>query len=481
MPENASKILRKQMQAGEQDLLRIVKDARKEVERKIKKASGAKGFSSSASVRNGLYKGIVSEYARLQRKLDTWTGDRVKKVSKDWHTLAVDDFPDDAKPMLFGQFSKKYLDDMVAKVNPSTVDKRVLLNAKLGSMAQNDIDAVRIAVSDSLRKSALTGIAGTELADEMKKAVDKLKPGLKITTSNGRRLNPDSYFAMLNRTVTANVARETYTTTSLEAGYDLQQVEGGITAGSLEPGDPCSRWAGKILSTTGETKGYPTLAQAVADGLFHPNCVHGLSVVTPSNLAESKEQQREEAKEGAKGRAKVQKERKEEGLKPADFGKPVAVKGEKSSLSDDGRPINTTGGVKFIPERQAFSNTVQMEIDAKSLDDGWKKDGDLYIGKSDKGIVNAGAGADGKLLRDANGKAVKKSRKEWFKDWRKQNPNTPVESPWVGVDKDGRVSFLNGRHRTSVLIHDEKRKKIIVSVEKGAVKNAEKLLGGSVL
>jgi len=318
MAKNASKILRKQIKDGEKDLLRIVEQSKKEVEGKIKKALDKGNFATAASVRNGLYTGIVSEYVRLNKNLDGWVEGQTKKTAKAWHTLAVDDLPK-GEGGTFGAFSKKHLDTITQNVSPSNVDKRVLLNPRIGSMAKSDIDAVRVAVTDTLRKGALTGLTTPQMAEEMKKAVGAIKPSLIIRDKNGRRMQTDAYFAMLNRTVTANVARETYNETATDAGYDLRQVEGGITAGSLEPNDPCSRWAGKILSATGATKGYPTVAEATADGLFHVNCIHGLSVVTPTGLPEAKKEEKQEAKEGAKDRAKVQKERKEAGLKPAKF------------------------------------------------------------------------------------------------------------------------------------------------------------------
>lgn len=318
MPKDASKILRKQIADGEKDLLRIVRESKKEVERKIATAIKHKSFATAASTRAGLYTGIVTEYARLNRKLDGWVEGRTENVSKAWHTLAVDDLPK-GEGGTFGAFSKKHLADITAKVSPSNVDKRVLLNPRIGSMAKNDIDAVRLAVTDTMRKGALTGMTTPQMAEEMKKVVSKINPALVIRDKNGRRMQTDAYFAMVNRTVTADVARETYTQTSIDAGYDLQQVEGGITAGSLEPGDPCSRWAGKIVSTTGATKGYPTLAQAVADGLFHPNCQHFLSVVTPTRLPEAKVERAVTTKEGREGRKEVQKQRNEDGLKPAKF------------------------------------------------------------------------------------------------------------------------------------------------------------------
>jgi hypothetical protein len=40
----------------------------------------------------------------------------------------------------------------------------------------------------------------------------------------------------------------------------------------------CQPWQGKILSITGKTKGYPTLEEAKAAGLFHPRCRHAYSL-----------------------------------------------------------------------------------------------------------------------------------------------------------------------------------------------------------
>ena len=273
MPKDGSKILRKQIKDGEKEILRLVKEAKQNVSRKISQAVNKPNFATSASIRAGLYKGIVSEYIRLERKVNKHITTASTKTAKDWVDLAKADLSQTGvKLATFGEFSKKYLDDILEKVNPSTIDKRVLLSPRIGSMAKGDIDAVRAVVTETMRKGAIEGLTTPEMATMMKQGIEKIKPGLAIVDKRGRRMNADSYFAMLNRTVTAQVARETYTDMSVEAGYDLQQVEGGITEGSLQPGDPCSRWAGKILSMTGKTKGYPTYADALADGMFHPNC-----------------------------------------------------------------------------------------------------------------------------------------------------------------------------------------------------------------
>src|SRR5690606_31642181 len=59
-------------------------------------------------------------------------------------------------------------------------------------------------------------------------------------------------------------------------GYDLVYVND-----SPEECPICRLWEGKVLSITGRTPGYPTVDQARADGLWHPNCTHGTSPYIP--------------------------------------------------------------------------------------------------------------------------------------------------------------------------------------------------------
>jgi hypothetical protein len=66
----------------------------------------------------------------------------------------------------------------------------------------------------------------------------------------------------------------------LELGYDLAAISDGRGLWFwIYPDDPSDRWRGKIISLTGETPGYPTYAEAVADGMFHSGCTNNLTVV----------------------------------------------------------------------------------------------------------------------------------------------------------------------------------------------------------
>ena len=48
----------------------------------------------------------------------------------------------------------------------------------------------------------------------------------------------------------------------------------------------CKPWNGRIVSLTGATTDYPTMTQAEADGLFHPNCRHAFSLYIPESQEE---------------------------------------------------------------------------------------------------------------------------------------------------------------------------------------------------
>jgi hypothetical protein len=273
-------LLKAQIKAGQKELLTLTKDARKTIELQIIDAVNRGNFIKASAVRDGLYRGIAEEYVRLNRGIDDWTKQRSEIVSKAWHTLAIDDIPKDTGASLtFGQFSKKYLDDIVGKINPSTIGNRVgvSLSPQIGGMLNEDIRAIRTAVSNTIRTGALTGMNNIELSAEMRRAANAIKPGVAFVDKAGKKWDTDSYFGMLNRTLHTTVARETYADTMVEVGLDLVRVDGRSTY----PDSPCIKWEGEILSLTGATKGYPTMAEAEADGLHHPNCIHTESVYIP--------------------------------------------------------------------------------------------------------------------------------------------------------------------------------------------------------
>jgi hypothetical protein len=79
-----------------------------------------------------------------------------------------------------------------------------------------------------------------------------------------------------------------------EHGHDLVKISTHSRACPL-----CVPWQGRILSITGKTDGYPTLEEAKAQGLFHPNCRHamGLHIDLDKELDDLEENQVENTEE----------------------------------------------------------------------------------------------------------------------------------------------------------------------------------------
>lgn len=91
----------------------------------------------------------------------------------------------------------------------------------------------------------------------------------------GRTWTLDRYTEMLIRTKGVEARNRGLANRVAENGYDLVQVS------SHGAKDNCGPWEGKILSTTGQTPGYPLVREAEAAGLFHPNCRHAINVIVP--------------------------------------------------------------------------------------------------------------------------------------------------------------------------------------------------------
>ena len=94
-----------------------------------------------------------------------------------------------------------------------------------------------------------------------------------IIDKKGRSWTMATYCEMLTRTATAEIFHQAKTNEYLAHGEDLVLV-----TYHTPTCEKCSPWGGKVLSLTGETQGYPTMAEAKAAGLFHPNCRHTYSL-----------------------------------------------------------------------------------------------------------------------------------------------------------------------------------------------------------
>ncbi len=90
-------------------------------------------------------------------------------------------------------------------------------------------------------------------------------------------VNLSDYAELVARTTSAEAYRKGAETTILETFDDMGDLV-QVNGHSSFPNSPCLPFEGAFLSLTGKTKGYTTLDEAKAQGLFHPNCIHHFAV-----------------------------------------------------------------------------------------------------------------------------------------------------------------------------------------------------------
>ncbi len=119
-------------------------------------------------------------------------------------------------------------------------------------------------VLGSTRKQVSNAIIATMKSEGITALIDK----------GGVEWKLDRYAEMLARTKMVEARNTGLANKMVANGYDLVQVSNYASKHSA-----CARWEGKIISLTGKTPGYKTMADAMGDGLFHPNCRHQINAV----------------------------------------------------------------------------------------------------------------------------------------------------------------------------------------------------------
>ena len=130
--------------------------------------------------------------------------------------------------------------------------------------------------------SILTGtVSGYETINSKIREMEKTGEAqglVAFVDRSGREWNMGTYVEMLARTTVMKIHNEAVKSEFVAHGEDLV-----IISFHLPTCEMCKPWNGKIVSLTGATKDYPTMTEAEADGLFHPNCRHAFSLYIPDN------------------------------------------------------------------------------------------------------------------------------------------------------------------------------------------------------
>lgn len=101
-------------------------------------------------------------------------------------------------------------------------------------------------------------------------------------TIDGKELGLGSYIEMLAITTARNIFNEAVENAARENQEDLMRISREVRPNSC---GPCRSWAGRTISITGRTPGYPTKSEAEDAGIWHPHCIHFLERLSEDRYA----------------------------------------------------------------------------------------------------------------------------------------------------------------------------------------------------
>lgn len=178
-------------------------------------------------------------------------------------------------------FNRVHKEAIAAIVDDSSRAFAETMSAMVRNVQRTLSKAAKEAITQKMAKGIISGEALRKVKREIKSIIrEQGIPAL--VDAGGHSWTLDRYGEMLFRTKVVEARNRGLVNRMAENGYDLVQVS--QHSGSC---DVCADWEGKILSITGDTPGYETVADAEADGLFHPNCRHAINTLIPALARET--------------------------------------------------------------------------------------------------------------------------------------------------------------------------------------------------
>ncbi|MFA5336483.1 MAG: phage minor capsid protein [Candidatus Omnitrophota bacterium] len=155
-----------------------------------------------------------------------------------------------------------------------------VLSEATGTRFSDAIDVIGRRADDVFRTVQLDAVAGSVMGYEsIQQTTRRLKADLLakgLTTfkdAAGRNWSMRNYADMAARTVTMEAQNRGRWNEFAAHDEDMIVVSSHpMTCPKCEP------WQGKVLSITGKTPGYPTVAEAKEAGLWHPRCRHSFAL-----------------------------------------------------------------------------------------------------------------------------------------------------------------------------------------------------------
>ncbi len=246
------------------DMESLYRAARERLNAKLQKhvLSGGGPLEGKRLVR--LIEDLSEEYGSLERKFRERFGRAVPYVAEGYYFDALHDL---GKPDVIGRPD-------AARIRLMKEDAFSHVAGVTQNMRKTDVMFLRQASADVFREAAMTGVARDEAARGLLAKILMRPEKFTFVDSGGRAWDNRAYCRMLARTVLLNAGRQSYFDACAANGDDVVRV---TVSGNACPA--CAVWENRLLSISGATKGLPTVEEATAAGLCHPNCTHSFVAV----------------------------------------------------------------------------------------------------------------------------------------------------------------------------------------------------------
>lgn len=252
-------------------LIKYLVKAQAHIMARISWYAAKKDIAARAITREQLFDEIETSYSELGTGISRQIKDLLGTVAKDAHAVAAEET---GKLMRYDPERNKRYFDLVRPGN-----SRNLAATFTESMTKDAIRRLRWSFVDAFRQATVEGLTANEthrLLQDKWNTLSADANNFRFVDAAGRKWENARYMQMLVRTNSARVHRESYIDSLVGMGFTLASVS---TDSGEENCSVCDRWEGRVIRIGGDGDGFPTYEEALADGLFHPNCTHRLEYV----------------------------------------------------------------------------------------------------------------------------------------------------------------------------------------------------------
>ena len=268
--------LEKAQKKAVRELLAQLQRTREALSGRIALAATKRDIASNARRRSELFEDVVAELHALAGEMDVEIRNLMREAGLLGHEATIADLREakaKLKLLRYDQARNERYFDLVRPANG-----RSLAATFTGKMGETGIRQLRTAVVEALRQAQVEGLTANGTQKLLQAKWDELagnQNAFRFVDRSGRPWEEARYLQMVVRTTAQRVAVESQIDTLTGNGYRFGRIS--------DDGDKdcpvCVAWEGKIILLVGQSRQFPTYAEAKAAGVWHPNCTHRLEYI----------------------------------------------------------------------------------------------------------------------------------------------------------------------------------------------------------